>query len=260
MPLRARARGREPRRPRRARARRCSCRSSCPGGCDLLDTLRADRAVRHATPTCAARLEASTARRALGRHRRSACTRRWRAGRAAASRASSTRGKIGFLPGIDYANPDLSHFHSRHFWETGLVTERRRARLARPLARPPRLARQPAAGAVARLRRSRRCCAARRAPVAALESPERRRARRCGASAATATTQTLDTWARLGRARARAAPGPAAATTAARLAKHGRRPARALRRKHDGVDPLAPPVAYPEDNDLGRAAAHARRR
>ena len=33
------------------------------------------------------------------------------------------RGKIGLLPGIDYANPDLSHFHSRHFWETGLVTQ-----------------------------------------------------------------------------------------------------------------------------------------
>ena len=32
------------------------------------------------------------------------------------------RGKLGFLPGIDYANPNLSHFHSRHFWETGLIT------------------------------------------------------------------------------------------------------------------------------------------
>src|SRR3954471_4000818 len=32
-------------------------------------------------------------------------------------------GKVGFLPGIDYANPDLSRFHSRHFWETGLVTQ-----------------------------------------------------------------------------------------------------------------------------------------
>ena len=31
-------------------------------------------------------------------------------------------GKVGLLPGIDYANPDLSHFHSRHFWETGLIT------------------------------------------------------------------------------------------------------------------------------------------
>ena len=26
------------------------------------------------------------------------------------------RGRLGFLPGIDYANPDLSHFHSRIFW------------------------------------------------------------------------------------------------------------------------------------------------
>jgi uncharacterized protein (DUF1501 family) len=34
------------------------------------------------------------------------------------------RGQIGFLPGIDYANPDLSHFHSRAFWETGLITAR----------------------------------------------------------------------------------------------------------------------------------------
>jgi uncharacterized protein (DUF1501 family) len=32
------------------------------------------------------------------------------------------RGKIGLLPGIDYANPDLSHFHSRNFWETGMIT------------------------------------------------------------------------------------------------------------------------------------------
>ena len=34
------------------------------------------------------------------------------------------RGRIGLLPGIDYANPDLSHFHSRAFWETGLITAR----------------------------------------------------------------------------------------------------------------------------------------
>src|SRR2546423_1281520 len=32
-------------------------------------------------------------------------------------------GKLGLLPGVDYANPDLSHFHSRHFWETGLITQ-----------------------------------------------------------------------------------------------------------------------------------------
>ena len=33
-------------------------------------------------------------------------------------------GRIGLLPGIDYAKPDLSHFHSREFWETGLITAR----------------------------------------------------------------------------------------------------------------------------------------
>ncbi|WP_372791242.1 DUF1501 domain-containing protein [Paraconexibacter sp.] len=33
------------------------------------------------------------------------------------------QGKIGLLPGIDYANPNLSHFDSRSFWETGLVTK-----------------------------------------------------------------------------------------------------------------------------------------
>ncbi len=32
------------------------------------------------------------------------------------------QGKIGLLPGIDYANPNLSHFTSRQFWETGLIT------------------------------------------------------------------------------------------------------------------------------------------
>jgi uncharacterized protein (DUF1501 family) len=31
-------------------------------------------------------------------------------------------GRIGLMPGIDYANPDLSHFHSRNFWERGMVT------------------------------------------------------------------------------------------------------------------------------------------
>lgn len=33
------------------------------------------------------------------------------------------QGKVGLLPGIDYANPNLSHFDSRAFWETGLVTK-----------------------------------------------------------------------------------------------------------------------------------------
>ena len=32
------------------------------------------------------------------------------------------QGKVALLPGIDYANPDLSHFHSRVFWESGTIT------------------------------------------------------------------------------------------------------------------------------------------
>ena len=35
-------------------------------------------------------------------------------------------GKLGFLPGIDYPDPNLSHFHSRHFWETGLIIDSHR--------------------------------------------------------------------------------------------------------------------------------------
>jgi uncharacterized protein (DUF1501 family) len=34
------------------------------------------------------------------------------------------RGQLGFLPGIDYANPNLSHFTSRVFWDAGMVTQK----------------------------------------------------------------------------------------------------------------------------------------
>ncbi len=32
------------------------------------------------------------------------------------------RNRVAFLPGIDYPDPNLSHFHSRHFWETGVIS------------------------------------------------------------------------------------------------------------------------------------------
>jgi len=44
------------------------------------------------------------------------------AGRDGGIRGLLSAGKVGLLPGIDYANPDLSHFHSRLFWETGTIT------------------------------------------------------------------------------------------------------------------------------------------
>jgi len=156
-------------------------------------------------------------------------------------------GKIGFLPGIDYANPDLSHFHSRHFWETGLVTER---------AAPGWLGRwldhhgardNPLQGLTLSSTLS-PVLATGSAPVAALDSPsdvgldiwglwgEQER-------------QMRDAWARMSSARVRG-DGPQAVHTAALLAKSvGDRLAPYA--EHDGVDPLAPPVPYPEDDDLG---------
>ena len=90
-----------------------------PGGCDLLDTLPPLGPARAATPTCAARSGRSSA---PGSARpASACTRALSEGAGGGVHGLYERGKVGFLPGIDYANPDLSHFHSRHFWETGLI-------------------------------------------------------------------------------------------------------------------------------------------
>jgi uncharacterized protein (DUF1501 family) len=90
-----------------------------PGGCDLLDTLvPLERYGRYADlrPRIRQRDAAPLGSSGLGVH--PALTR----GRDGGIQGLYERGRIGFLPGIDYANPDLSHFHSRRFWETGLVT------------------------------------------------------------------------------------------------------------------------------------------
>lgn len=156
-------------------------------------------------------------------------------------------GKVGFLPGIDYANPDLSHFHSRHFWETGLVTDR---------AAPGWLGRwldrhgsdeNPLQGLTLGSALS-PVLATASAPVAALESPgdvgleiwgmeEKLRGKMLGA------------WQELARGGDRRS-GPAAVREAALLAKRvGDRLAPYAER--DGVDPLRGTVAYPEDDDFG---------
>lgn len=92
-----------------------------PGGLDLLDTIvpldqysayQADRGAV-ARPQNSPRLGAT----GLGCH--DALTRGNRSG----VKGMFDRGQIGLLPGIDYANPNLSHFDSRAFWETGLVTK-----------------------------------------------------------------------------------------------------------------------------------------
>jgi uncharacterized protein (DUF1501 family) len=164
-------------------------------------------------------------------------------------------GKIGFLPGIDYANPDLSHFHSRHFWETGLITPNvAPGWLGRWLDRHgsgdnPFQGLSLAYGLSPVMRTG-------RAPVAAVSSPDAAEMWIRGLWGS-AYDRTIDTYGRIASAQPRAA-GPSSAYTAARLAKAvGDR--LAPYRSKDDVDPLAPTVPYPKENDfaerLSRLAA-----
>ena len=156
-------------------------------------------------------------------------------------------GKIGWLPGIDYANPDLSHFHSRHFWETGLITHDDAAGwLGRWLDRHgsgdnPLQGLSVSHGLSPVMRSG-------RAPVAAVSSPNDARMWMRDVWG-TAYDRAMDTWGRIASARP-AAPGPSSAYTAARLAKDvGDR--LSPYRRENGRDPLAPAVAYPDENGLG---------
>jgi uncharacterized protein (DUF1501 family) len=153
------------------------------------------------------------------------------------------RGKLGFLPGIDYANPDLSHFNSRHFWETGLVSlDPGPGWLARWVDRQgnadnPFQALSMDAGLSPLLRGSRN-------PVAAVQSPD------------DAQTWVPGVWGEWhGRmmehyeaiaARRPRAPGPAAVFASARQSQMVARTLEPYVKNPDtGVDPLAALVAYP---------------
>ena len=121
-------------------------------------------------------------------------------------------------------------------------------RLARPLAGPPRLARQPAAGPERRLR-----------PLA--DAEVRQRAGRLDLQRRRRAVVDVVGLGRLGRRRRpglrgdrrlarRTTPGPQSAARAARLAHKVSEQLAPFRRKDDrSPDPLAGPVAYPEDND-----------
>src|SRR5215208_5469742 len=157
------------------------------------------------------------------------------------------RGKIGFLPGIDYSNPDLSHFHSRHFWETGLITDRSAPGwlgrwLDRAGGRDNPLQGLSMGYGLSPVMRSGR------APVAAVASP------------GDAGFWIRDVWGephdagmaaygRMGHGGGRGALG--ASREAARLAKLVADRLEPYT-EHDGVDPLASTVAYPEDSEFGR--------
>jgi len=216
-----------------------------PGGCDLLDTLPPIGAYgQYADLRGGMKLEAPPALGTTGIGIHPALAEGLNGG----IKGLFEAGKIGFLPGIDYANPDLSHFHSRHFWETGLISER---------AAPGWLGRwldrhgskdNPLQGLTLGYTLS-PVLATGSAPVAALESPSDVALDVWGIGGRQ-DRQMLAAWQRLADARVHG-EGPAAVNTAARLAKSvGDRLAPYA--EHDGVDPLAPPVAYPQDDDLGQ--------
>ena len=177
------------------------------------------------------------------------------------SRRSPTlhgEGKVGVLPAIGYDHPNQSHFTSRHFWEVGATSERLAHRLARPLPRPLRLARQPAAGAGARLGPA---AVARdgQVPVASIDGPDR-----------------FDFWARgvwgerRGRACSRRSARSATLPTPA-TPRSSRRPARRARprscyaqlppfRPRSDKHGFASPVAYPDGGRRVPAPARRARR
>ncbi len=157
------------------------------------------------------------------------------------------RGKVGFLPGIDYANPDLSHFNSRHFWETGLITDKTAAGwlgrwLDRSGGRDNPLQGVSMSWGLSPIMRSGR------APVAAVASP------------GDAGFWIRDTWgepydealaayARFGRDRG-GGRALQASRTAARLAKQVADRLEPYKER-DGVDPLASSIPYPAESDFG---------
>ena len=161
-------------------------------------------------------------------------------------------GKIGFLPGIDYANPDLSHFHSRHFWETGLITDRAAPGwLGRWLDRHGNTD-NPLQGMSLRGGLSPVLETA-HAPVAAISSPGDAQLYMTGLWGDQAR-QATTTWANLGGKPVSARPGPRAATEAVRLtAKVASRLAPYQDRNNKPSPALVPPVDYPKGNDFGTA-------
>ncbi|HWH93722.1 MAG TPA: DUF1501 domain-containing protein [Baekduia sp.] len=157
------------------------------------------------------------------------------------------RGQIGFLPGIDYANPNLSHFASRAFWETGMVSQQSVSGwLGRWLDRHGS-AENPLQGLSAGYGLSPTLRAV-NAPVASISD-----ARDAQLSMWSVWgdwgTAAVEAYAALSRSTPHAA-GPASAARGARLAHTVSEQLAPFRPKDDkSPDPLAATVAYPADNE-----------
>ena len=216
-----------------------------PGGCDLLDSfVPLDQYGRYADlrPRLKQTDPAKLGSTGLGVHPSLA------AGVNGGVKALYEQGKIGLLPGIDYANPDLSHFHSRHFWETGLITQTAGTGwLGRMLDRNGS-SDNPLQGISMSHSLSPTLRSA-GAPVAALSSPNQANFWLPGVWGAS-HDMTMNAYAELAE-RPVSGPGERAATSSARLAKLVADRLAPYRHADGKPDPLAPAVAYPKDNDLG---------
>jgi uncharacterized protein (DUF1501 family) len=215
-----------------------------PGGCDLLDSfVPLGQYGRYADlrPKLKQKDPAQLGGSGLGVHPSLA------AGTNGGVKGLFEQGKIGLLPGIDYSNPDLSHFHSRHFWESGLVTQSAATGWLGRLLDHSGSADNPLQGislsnTLSPLLRSAG------APVAAVSSPNSAQFWVPGMWGVT-QEMAMNAWAEMA-ARPAERPGERAATTSARLAKQVADRLAPYRHDDDKPNPLASPVAYPEDNDL----------
>ncbi|HEY2602695.1 MAG TPA: DUF1501 domain-containing protein [Thermoleophilaceae bacterium] len=211
-----------------------------PGGCDLLDTIvPVSQYGRYADLRSGLKIEqpAALGSTGLGVNPHLAD------GLNGGIKGLFEAGKIGLLPGIDYANPDLSHFHSRHFWETGLIT---------PVSATGWLGRwldhvgskeNPLQGvsmdaALSPVLRSSS------SPVAAVSSPDDAQFWIPGLWG-DAFDRTMEAWTKIAASRPHP-PGPAAAYAGARQSKSVADILKPFVKDDDGNDPLAGPIAYPE--------------
>ena len=227
----ARPRGNDPRQRSSSRAGSTACRcSSRPATRSTASSGRRSRsAAARASPTRSdpPPLLASALRRA--------------------SQRSTARARLRCFPAIGYANSNQSHFTSRHYWEVGAHRRRPADRLARPLPRPGRRRRQPAAGADARRslfagsRNNAKC------PSATLEAADQysfvQHAPAGASAAAPRCSQDRRSRRHAGRSGAR---GGGEGDTRGRPAARATRP---LQPKSNGTAAFTSPVTYPTSTD-----------
>ncbi|HEX8067822.1 MAG TPA: DUF1501 domain-containing protein [Thermoleophilaceae bacterium] len=215
-----------------------------PGGCDLLDSfVPLEQYGRYADlrPRLKQKDPAKLGSTGLGVHPS------LEAGPNGGLRGLFEQGRIGLLPGIDYANPDLSHFHSRHFWESGLITQSAATGwLGRMLDRSGSpdnpLQGLSMSGALSPVLRSAG------APVAAVSSPNASQFWIPSVWGA-GFDKAIAAWGELAE-RPASRPGEQAAVANVRLAKQVSDRLAPYKHEDGKPDPLAPAVEYPKGNEL----------